>query len=260
MLAHGASVRTVLPASKVKAPARLEARPIRLSAWRLPLFLLAFSLGLVAAYVVTQLWVPTVLHGRGATVLLIQFFDLDREGNLPSWFSATLWTIAAALAAGAAAQAQPDRRARSRWLALGGLYLFLSMDEMAGWHDMIGMALRRLPGVVGVLHYAWIIYGLIFLAAAAAYFAPFVLRLPRYVRSCVAVAASVYVGCAVGLEYIGGKVRDGVISYPFGLTEFHEIIGEEFGEMLGVIILIHGLLAYLRINDPRGRFCIEAVP
>jgi hypothetical protein len=232
-------------------------QPLRLDPYRLPLGLLAVAVGLVIAHVVTQVWAPAHFTGQGATVRFIRFFNLDEEGNLPSWYSASLWTLAALLAFGASAQPQKTRRARSRWLGLGVLYLFLSMDEMSAFHEAVGIALRRVPTLVGVFHYAWLAYGLVFTAAAAAYFAPFVLRLPRYVVGCIAVAAGVYLFGAVGLEWFAGKVRDGVMSYPFGLSEFHEIIGEEFLEMAGVIVLIHGLMMFLRTNDPSGAFTIE---
>jgi hypothetical protein len=234
-----------------------DPQPLRLDPYRVPLGLLAFAVALVAAHLVTQLWVPAHFHGQGATVRLIRFFNLNEEGNLPSWYSATLWTFAALLAFGAAAQPQKNRRARSRWTALGVLYLFLSMDEMSAFHEALGIALRRVPGIVAVFHYAWLAYGLVFTVLAAAYFAPFVLRLPGYVLGCIAAAAAIYLLGAVVLEWTAGKVRDGAFDYPFGLTEFHEIVAEEFLEMLGVIVLIHGLLMFLRRNDPSGAFSIE---
>jgi hypothetical protein len=235
----------------------IEPRPLRLDPYRLPLWLLAGSVGLVIAHVVAKVWMPLHFHGQGGTVRLIRFLDLDQEGNLPSWWSATLWTLAALLAFGAAAQRQKTQRARNRWTALGVLYLYLSMDEMSAFHEMLGIALRRVSLFVTVFHYAWLAYGFAFTALVAAYFAPFVLRLPRYVLGCIAVAATIYVSAAAGLEWYAGMVRDGVLAYPFGLSEFHEIIVEEFLEMVGVIVLIHGLLMYLRGNDPSRAFTIE---
>jgi hypothetical protein len=241
-----------------------DRQPLRLDPYRLPLWLLAFAVVLVVAHIFAKLWLPALTHGQGGTVRLIRFLDLDQEGNLPSWYSATLWTLAALLAFGASGQRQKTRRTRHRWAALGVLYLFLSMDEMAAFHEMLGIALRRVGMFVGLFHYAWIAfhyawiaYGLVFTVLAAAYFAPFVLRLPRYVVGCIAVAAAVYLFGAVGLEWLAGKVRDGALSYPFGLTEFHEIIVEEFLEMAGVIVLIHGLLIFLRNNHPSRAFTIQ---
>jgi hypothetical protein len=234
-----------------------EPRPIRLDPYRLPLWLLAASVGLVIAHVVAKAWMPLYFHGQGGTVRLTRFLDLDQEGNLPSWYSATLWTLAALLAFGAAAQRQKTQRTRNRWTALGVLYLFLGMDEMSAFHEMLGIPLRRIHAFVSWFHYAWLAYGVVFTALVAAYFAPFVLRLPRYVLGCIAVAATIYVSAAAGLEWYAGMVRDGALAYPFGLGEFHEIIVEEFLEMLGVIVLIHGLLMYLRGNDPSRAFTIE---
>jgi len=235
----------------------LNRRPLRLDPYRLPIWLLVFAVGLVIAHIVTQTWVPAHFHGKGGTVRFIRFFNLDEEGNLPSWYSATLWTLAALLAFGAAVQQQKSQRARNRWTALGVLYLYLSMDEMSAFHEALGIALRRVHVFVSVFHYAWLAYGLVFTVIVAGYFAPFVLRLPRYVVGCIAVAATIYLSAAAGLEWFAGKVRDGVLHYPFGLSEFHEIIVEEFFEMVGVIVLIHGLLIFLRTNDSSRAFTIE---
>jgi hypothetical protein len=233
-----------------------EPRPLRLDPYRLPLWLLGASVGLVIAHVVAKAWLPLYFHGQGGTVRLIRFLDLDQEGNLPSWYSAMLWTLAALLAFCASAQRQKTARARNRWTALGALYLFLSMDELSAFHEMLGIALRRVQAFVSWFHYAWLAYGLAFTAVVAAYFAPFVLRLPRYVLGCILTAAAIYLFGAVFLEWYAGMVRDGVLRYPLGLSEFHEIIGEEFLEMVGVIVLIHGLLMYLRGNDPSRAFTI----
>jgi hypothetical protein len=233
-----------------------EARPLRLDPYRLPLWLLAAAVALVIAHVLVKAWLPTHFHGQGGTLRLVHFFDLDQEGNLPSWYSASLWTFAALLAFGAAVQRQKSQRTRNRWTALGVLYLFLGMDEMSSFHEMLGIPLRRIQALVSWFHYAWLGYGLVFTSLVAAYFAPFVLRLPRYVLGCVLLAAGIYLFGAVGLEWYAGMVRDGVLRYPLGLSEFHEIIVEEFLEMAGVILLIHGLLVYLRINDPSGSFTI----
>jgi len=234
-----------------------EPRPLRLDPYRLPFWLLAASVGLLIAHLVAKAWMPLHFHDQGATVRLIRFIDLDQEGALPSWCSASLWTLAALLAFGAAAQRQKSQRARNRWAALGVLYLFLSMDEMSAFHEMVGVALRRVSLFVTVFHSAWLAYGMVFTVVVAAYFAPFALRLPRYVLGSIAVAATIYVSATAGLEWYGGMVRDGVLAYPFGLSEFHEIIVEEFFEMVGVIVLIHGLLMYLRGNEPSHAFTIE---
>src|SRR5919202_4963279 len=82
-------------------------------------------------------------------------FSLDREENVPSWFSSALLLSAAALLALVAldARARRDRWGR-HWGGLALVYTLLSLDETAEIHERVGSWLRAHLNLHGPLHYA----------------------------------------------------------------------------------------------------------
>jgi hypothetical protein len=59
-------------------------------------------------------------------------FALDGEGNLPTWFSSTLFVVAGI---GSLALALIDARSRSLWLLVGLLFVGFSLDDAIGIHE-----------------------------------------------------------------------------------------------------------------------------
>src|ERR671926_1748521 len=84
-----------------------------------------------------------------------QEFSLDREANVPSWFSSALLLTAAAMLAVVALDALA-RKARwgRHWAGLSVVYVVLSLDETAEIHERIGSWLRGHLHLHGPLHYA----------------------------------------------------------------------------------------------------------
>jgi hypothetical protein len=74
-----------------------------------------------------------------------QFFDLNREGNLPTWFSSVQWLCVAALLGAFAWRLVRRSEAGGRpLLALAFLFLCLSLDEVAQIHERLGLRSDRL--------------------------------------------------------------------------------------------------------------------
>ena len=79
------------------------------------------------------------LHGATASwASWHRWFDLDAEGSVAVWFSSMqLFSVA-----GVAAYCAWRERRRSWWW-LSGLFLYISVDETAGFHEAIGEWLGR---------------------------------------------------------------------------------------------------------------------
>lgn len=177
---------------------------------------------------------------------LVRLFSLDGEQNIPSLFSTTLLLIASLLLAAIAmlekGRLSPDT---SKWVVLAVGFLLMAVDESVSIHEMLIPPMRRLLGGhgLGIFYFAWVVPAMLLVSVLAIYFLPFVFRLPPRTAVMFVVAATIYLGGAIGVELIEGKFRE---SHGVNLT-FHLMVSLEEGmEMLGAIIFIHALLDYIR--------------
>ncbi len=113
--------------------------------------------------------------------------------------------------------AQASRhRDRVYWLALGVIFVAMSIDEEAGFHDLTApffyWVFKRLAPVIGgPFHglinkpgYAWMVPGIVFAGAVAAAYWPFLMRLPKRFRQLFLASGAVFMIGAVGFEILGG--------------------------------------------------------
>jgi hypothetical protein len=96
----------------------------------------AIDLGFGILYLLTSL--------GGQDSLLTRFLDLDRESNLPTWYSTIQWFCAASLL-GVFAIRNFSFSQRKSWLllALPLVFLGLSLDEMAQIHEKLGFLIEH---------------------------------------------------------------------------------------------------------------------
>jgi len=152
--------------------------------------------------------------------------------------SALLLFIIAALARRA------DSISRPHWIILGILFTLMSLDETVSFHETTMAPLRQMFNLGGALHFSWVIIAVPVLLILALYFLPFLLRLP--LRYAIAFAASgfLYVGGALGMEFIGGYFFT-----TFGATSFQYMLAfliEESLELIGLTCFLAALFSYLK--------------
>ena len=111
---------------------------------------------------------------HGATVSWAsghRWFDLNAEGSVAVWFSSMqLFTVA-----GVAAYCALRERRRSWWW-LSGLFLYISVDETAGFHEAIGTWLAQritVPFFPRGAVQVWLLAFLPFIMFAVGYFGKF---------------------------------------------------------------------------------------
>ena len=177
---------------------------------------------------------------------VIKGLDVDREHNVPTWWSGAILLVAALLAAAAAAEALRARRAQGlRFGALAALLALASLDEIAALHERINAPLRHALGAFGeVIHNAWAVAGLALAAGAALALLPLARDVSPRVLASAVTAVAVYCSGALGMELV-----DGVYSHVYGednlgyasLTTVEELL-----EMLGVSLLVGAFLVHLR--------------
>lgn len=214
-------------------PDRLISRIVRV--------LIAIEFLLVALY-----WI-NILCGEPPAIHLI--FDLDGEGNLPTWFSsAQLLTIALTL--WAANRFRGDKPMPSRLFLnlLAAGFLLLSIDETAQIHEAI-------TGLIGTRYADWLplllsthkeidMLALVGICGVIKYFYPDARAAWKGSRrECLMVMMG------MGVTLLGGSVLE-AIGYRWlqkgSLAYKIEVTGEEYMEMLGETLILYASLIFAR--------------
>lgn len=171
-------------------------------------------------------------------VWLLGLVSLNGENNPATWFGSVLLFTAAVLLALLATvdQAPRDRR---RWKILSVAVLVASIDEVAMFHERVGIALSESLDLTGIFLYAWVIpVGLAF-AVGAVVFATWLWRQAPPAGRLVLTGTAIYLSGALGLELVQGwwDSTGGRQLVSYALTGFEETM-----EMVGCAVAVYGLL------------------
>lgn len=165
--------------------------------------------------------------GRSGVVPLL---SLSYEQNVPTYHTALLLLLAAALSALLAARARESRRDRLAWWGLCAGFFYIAVDEVLSFHESWGAPFR----LGGVLHFGWVIPAGCILAVLATLYARFLRALPRGVRLRLLLAGGVYVFGAVVMELPLGwwTEKEGTKNLGYALIDWVE----ETMEMAGLVL------------------------
>lgn len=177
-------------------------------------------------------------------------FDLRTEGNIPQFFSATLFLLGSALFGMQLTLNEPDRERRRFWSVLALVFLLLACDEAGQVHEKLIQPVRRWlgDGDLGLFNYAWVLpYAALTALLAAWCWRPF-LKLEPPVRDQLFIAAGLFLSGALGMELLEGAMA--AKGGHGGTVDTLLYTVEEALEMGGLIILVNALLGRLA---SRGR-------
>lgn len=165
-------------------------------------------------------------------------FDVDQEQSVPTWFSAAILGIAATLLYAIAGDRRRERDPQhGRWLGLAVIFTLLSLDEIAGFHE----TLNSVSGIT------WTLPAAIFVLIFAAWYAPFLWKLPPRMRWQVALAGVVFVSGALLVEF---NVLQFLTQNSQQSLAYNLMSGFEEGmEMAGTVLFIHALLGFMRAGE-----------
>lgn len=175
----------------------------------------------------------------------MKLFNLDRELNFPTWYSALMIGFCAILLRViATGKQQQGDHYTADWKLLAFIFMWMAIDEVVSIHEIliipeVSEALK-LPWF---LHSMWVIPGTIFVFWFVKRYWRFSRHLPRQSQQHFVAAASIYVGGALIMEMLGSYLAEaqGQQYLPYALIA----TVEEVMEMLGIIIFVYGLLYYL---------------
>jgi hypothetical protein len=209
--------------------------------------LLLIVAGLIGLSLIGRLLLCYYAHIPGIKSLAHQFY-LDEEFNIPALYSALAIGFAAALLYAISRFEALKQSAQARsWKILAGIFLYLSMDELNSFHEILIEPLRRRFGLSGLFYYAWVLPAIALVIVFVLGFMKFLWQLNRSTRYRFLAAGGIFVLGAVGFEMLGATVVDrlGEAGVVFNPLYQALMTTEETLEMLGIIGFIDALLRYL---------------
>ena len=182
--------------------------------------------------------------GHDQVLGLVLMFDLGEEANMPTWYSSAILLFAAfLLSLIAGVKKREGDRYFPQWALLSVIFLYLSVDETAQIHEFISDVLHNTFHTKGLLFYTWVIpYGMLTIAIALSYLR-FVFSLPAKTRNQFIIAGILYVGGALGMDFIEGRYAEFFGDQNMTMALLATV--EESWEMMGVIIFSYALMSYL---------------
>lgn len=206
------------------------------------LFALAALIAVVGAIVNVVIY--QIVESPDAAIARVLFrFDLGHEPSVPAWFSSGLLLLdSAMLVLIGWAKRLRNEAFVMHWLVLGIVFLGLSVDEAALFHEMLDTLMSETFDTSGFLLFPWVVAGLLFVLAFAVAYLKFLAHLPPRFAFLFVVSGALYVGGAVGMEMLSATAIDSysVASLAHTLTQTIE----ESLEMTGAILFFFTLTEY----------------
>jgi hypothetical protein len=171
-------------------------------------------------------------------------FNFDSETNIPSLYSALSILMSAVILfyIGNLKMTEDKSQAR-RWKLLAYIFLFLALDEFISIHESLTGITKQLIGDGnGYFTFAWVVpYALLF-GVIFIYLAPFYFRLPVRMKIQFAIAGSIFLAGALGMEVVAGRYAflHSTKEFTYALL----VALEETLEMVGIIVFNYSLLKY----------------
>lgn len=193
----------------------------------------------IAVLVAAGTAVQIAKYGYGYRPEWTRFWNLDREWNLPSFFSAALLGWAALLMAEAGHRCRGAEAASARaWRRLAQFFAFLAVDEWFGIHEILIIPdLAKALNLPGFLRQIWVIPAIALVVIVGLKFQRFWRQLPRPLRRSMLGALLLFFGGAIGMEMVGGAYSD--LEGQQNLTYALMAVVEETMEMTGSALLGH---------------------
>jgi hypothetical protein len=183
--------------------------------------------------------------------LLMSTFYMDNEVSIPTYFNTLLLVFSFLLLAAISTWKYAIRdKFRFHWIGLSLIFLFLSIDEASVLHERLMKPMRNLVDVGGVLHFSWIIPGMIAVSAFFLLYFIFFLNLDRKFKILFLFSLGVYIGGVIGGEMVSGYYASkfGQKAFAYGVAaSFEESI-----EMIGASLIVYSLLDYIKTYLPEG--------
>jgi hypothetical protein len=174
---------------------------------------------------------------HGGLLGLRRMFDMQHEGNVPSWFSGTLLLACGMMFAFVWASVRQRREGNAAgWAVLALVCLAASIDEVSAIHETVGQGLKSGRGA-----FIYLVPGSLLLLGIALALRRFFAALADSIRQALAIGIGIWLSGAVVLEALEAAVpsdADGSTGIALLNT------AQDTFELLGMILVLNALARY----------------
>ena len=205
-----------------------------------------YQMGIVTLVVSLGLLSYLVIYFTGHKQLLgfARFLDVGSEQSLPTYISTVnLLLVSILLFFIYIYEKEMNNPGKSYWKYLSFVFIFLSVDEAGGIHEIfsrINAVLARsgfMPDFPLLGNHQWVVFGVIFVIIGFIYIVPFLRKLPDKTRFYFVGAGLIYIIGALGFEFLGAvMLKTGLVDSNKDLLYLIRRIFEEGFEMYGIAL------------------------
>jgi hypothetical protein len=229
------------------------------SRWIVRAMLLAALTLTLASLAVELSWITWNWRNESLLDVVLTPLKTGVDSSIPTWYSSiALLMCSVLLATIAATKKRQSERYGTHWGVLSGIFLILSIDEVARIHETVGDVIYPLADSAGFtpsgfIYYVWVVPGAVFVLVVLVVYVRFLLHLPKRTLLLFLVAGGVFVVGAIGVEMLGSRlvfdvVQSGGAQNASVNTRVMIVVAiaiEELLEMLGIVIFVYALLSYM---------------
>lgn len=209
---------------------RVAERPGHPLRWRR----LLFGLGVVHALVVGFSLIAPLLTGqpRGETLFSV-YFDVNYEGNFPTWWSVVQLAAATTTLSFVAVLARHQKiKGSAAWWILGALVFVLCLDEGTWLHERLDALATQFVDIADFT-FVWLVFGIPIAIAVLVLAIISARHLPEASTRLIVLGIATLLFAAVGLEFVAGElIRLGAptaaLAVLYHLEEFLELVAGSF--------------------------------
>ncbi|MGO1544825.1 MAG: hypothetical protein ACTHXA_10860 [Gulosibacter sp.] len=183
--------------------------------------------------------------GVSYTSPIREFFDVSDERNLPTWWNAGLLLIAGSTTAAVGlARVVAKFDGKLGWLPWGGLSAMLgamSLDEFAGFHQLLGLVWEKFVGENPLSSFGWFIIGVPLAILLVLFIWLCARQLPKESSRAFMIGIAVLLFGAIAIEAFPMLMDFGRNSTAYYLTYHVEELVEKIGASVLVVAPLYAI-------------------